>query len=332
MGIQDLPTLNYTSEELRKVIYQNEDSVIRKWLKPPYCIDGWRFDVADVFARNDEVQLAYEIWPKLRESIRGENPDAYILAEDWGDCAGYLQGEEWDSPMNYYGCGRVIRQFVGEPDLFNGRNEYLREVNYKMTAKDVKNRVMEHLAKLPFVIWQNQFNLFDSHDVSRLHNSEAVHPEEYRGAVMFLFIMIGAPSIFYGDEAAVGKGCEDREECRFTMPWDTGFEKKEMYRLYRTLAHLKLEKKAFSKGGMKFLYAQGQIIAIARFYEQEAYILVMSTDDTEREIILPLASIGASGFVGREDLFGEPVDTKRLNAREIRMKVKAHQSYLMECV
>ncbi len=57
-----------------------------------------------------------------------------------------MQGDEWDSPMNYYGCGRVIRQFLGEPDLFLGRNEILRKVPYKMTAKDVQGRVTEHKA------------------------------------------------------------------------------------------------------------------------------------------------------------------------------------------
>lgn len=331
-GVSDLPTLNYTSEKLRKVIYEDSDSVIRKWLKEPYNIDGWRFDVADVFARNNEVQLAHEIWPKLRKSIRQENGDAYILAEDWGDCAAYLQGEEWDAPMNYYGCGRVIRQFVGEPDLFNARNEILREVPYKMTAEDVKERVMEHLSKLPFVIWQNQFNLFDSHDVSRLHNNSRIHPLEYRGAVMLLFTLIGAPSIYYGDEASVGGWTENNEGCRFPMPWNTGFEQTETYQLYRTLAHLKKEKRAFLEGGMKFLYAANQIVAIARFYQEETFITVMSTSDKVQSILLPIGSVGASGFRKEQDLFGERLEYHRVDEKRIEFKVKAHQSYLLECV
>ena len=77
-----LPTLNYTSDALREIVYRGENSVLKKWLKPPYSIDGWRFDVADVFARNDAVQLAHELWPEIRKSIRQVNPQAYILAED----------------------------------------------------------------------------------------------------------------------------------------------------------------------------------------------------------------------------------------------------------
>ena len=43
-NVETLPTLNYTSDELRDKIYRGEDSLVKKYLKKPYCIDGWRFD------------------------------------------------------------------------------------------------------------------------------------------------------------------------------------------------------------------------------------------------------------------------------------------------
>ena len=64
--LPSMPTLNYTSDSLRETVYRGENSVLKKWLKPPYSIDGWRFDVADVFARNGEVQLSHELWPEIR--------------------------------------------------------------------------------------------------------------------------------------------------------------------------------------------------------------------------------------------------------------------------
>lgn len=330
--VPDLPTLNYTSEKLRDVIYRNKDSVIRKWLRAPYNIDGWRFDVADVFARNNEVQLSHELWPEIRKSIREENEQAYILAEDWGDCAPYLQGDEWDSPMNYYGCGRVIRQFLGEPDLFLGRNEILRNIPYKMTAEDVQARVMEHLAKLPYVFWQNQFNLIDSHDVSRLHNNPKVHPDEYRGAVILLFTLIGAASIYYGDEAGVDGTIDSNEGCRYPMPWSKDFQKDEVYQLYRTLAHLKTEHKAFSEGGMKFLYAKDDVVVLARFYENEVYTAVVSVSEETKKIVIPFGSVGSKGPKAAADVFGKPLQYQKLDDRHAELVVEAHQSYLIECI
>ena len=326
-----LPTLNYTADSLRDIIYRAEDSVLKKWLKPPYSIDGWRFDVADVFARNNEVQLAHELWPEIRKSIREENPQAYILAEDWGDCASYLQGKEWDSPMNYYGCGRVIRQFLGEADLFMDRNDILRKVSYKMTAKDVEGRVMEHLAKLPYVIWENQFNLFDSHDVSRLHNNPNIHPDEYRGAVLFLFTLVGAASIYYGDEAGIDGVLGTNEGCRYPMPWSRDFRDSEVYQMYRTLAHKKAQHKALSQGGMKFLYAQGYVVAIARFCEDEAFVSVISASEKKETIRLPFGVVGAAVPKDGEDVFGKKLKFKRIDTHSIELEVEAHQSYFIEC-
>lgn len=326
-GIDTLPTLNYTSQPLREILYRAEDSVLKKWLKPPYSIDGWRFDVADVMARKDEIQLNHEVWPEIRHSIRSVNPQAYILAEDWGDCAPYLQGQEWDSPMNYYGCGRVIRQFVGDGDLFMNRNDILKNVPYKMTARDVQNRVTEHLSKMPYALQQNQFNLFDSHDVTRLHTQKQVSRDEYRGAMMFQFMLPGAPNIYYGDEANID-GTEGRDEgCRYTMPWDKDFRSCENFKVYSTLCKLKAKDKALSHGGMKFLYAEGGILSIARFYGDSAYVMVMSTENNDREIRLPLAVIGAeqpeTEIFGKELVFA-PCD------KGVTMLVKAHQAYLVK--
>ena len=303
--------------------------MLKKWLKPPYSIDGWRFDVANIMGRKDELQLSHELWPEIRRSIREVNPQAYILAEEWGDCAAYLQGSEWDAPMNYYGCGRVIRQFLGEPDLFMARNPILRNIPYKMTAQDVKHRVMEHLAKMPYALQQNQFNLFDSHDVSRLHNNPKVHPDEYRGAVIFQFMLPGAASIYYGDEAAADGVLGSNEGCRYPMPWSKDIKNGEAYRLNQTMAKLKAEHKALSHGGMKFLYAQGQVIAIARFWGDEVYVGILSTDDKDVKIRLPLGAVGAKA--PRREIFGKELEYGQLDDAAVELTVKAHQAYFMEC-
>lgn len=329
--VDTMPTLNYTSDALRDIIYRREDSVLKKWLKPPYSIDGWRFDVADTFARNDRIQLAEELWPEICESIKSVNPEAYILAEHWGDCAQYLQGGVWDSPMNYFGCGRVIRQFLGEPDLFMQKHPALKTVPCRMSARDVKNRILQHLAKLPYLIWENQFNLFDSHDTSRLHNNPKVNRDEYRGAVLFQFMLPGAASIYYGDEVEIDGYIESMEGCRYPMPWDKDFQDSERFLLYRTMCRLKAEHAALSSGSMKFLYAEGNILSIARFWGQEAFVCVISTEEEDRDIRLPLGAVGVVRPAGERDLFGYPLIFEDSDAHSVLMRVKAHQSYLFRC-
>lgn len=331
LGVETLPTLNYTSQKLRDVIYRGEDSVLKKWLKSPYSIDGWRFDVADTFARKDEVQLADELWPEIRKSIRQVNPQAYILAEDWGDCTRYLQGDAWDAPMNYFGCGRVIRQFLGEPDLFMSRNPILRDVPYAMTAEDVENRVMQYLAKIPYVLWENQFNLFDSHDTSRLHNNPKISRDAYRGAVIFPYLLTGAPSIYYGDEAQIDGVLGTNEGCRYPMPWNREFKQGELYRWNQTMAQLKKQHPALSRGGMKFLYARGRILALARFWEGETFVGVLSQSKENEAIRLPLGAVGAACPKEETDVFGQKLEYTPEGENSILLNVKAGNSYFFEC-
>ena len=326
--VDTMPTLNYTSDALHNIIYRGKDSVIKKWLNPPYSIDGWRFDVADTLGRNGKVQLDRELWPALRQSIKEENPESYILAEDWGDCPEHLQGDSWDSPMNYFGCARIIRSFLGEPDLFLGHHPIIRRMGQKIPAQDVRERVMEHLAKMPYAMWENQFNLIDSHDTPRLHNNPEIHPEEYRGAVIFQFILPGAPSIYYGDEAGIDGDTDSMEGCRYPMPWGKDFQNAETYRLHRTLIQLRHNHKALTHGGMKFLYAQEGVVAIARFWGGEVFVAVISNSDADVSVRLPLGAVGA--VRPKREVFGIKLTYTTQN-RCICLEVKAHHSYLFEC-
>ena len=335
--VDTLPTLNYTSEELRQTIYEGEDSLVKKWLKPPFSTDGWRFDVADVMARNNELQLQHEVWPGIRKSIKETNKEAYILAEDWGDCSEYLQGSEWDSPMNYYGFGRCVRQFCGEPDLFNMRDAVLRQVPYRMTAEDLKCRITEHLAKLPHVIQEIQFNLLDSHDVPRLHNNKKITAGTYEGAVEMLFTMPGAANIYYGDELAIDGTLETHEGCRYPMPWNRlegGLEGRndkvaDYYHMYQKLANLKAQSPAIREGGFKILYAEGYVFAYTRFVAEEAYLFVWSRETEEKQVTIPLDVLGSRSVQSVQDVMGKELNYHQ-EGKDLLLTIPADTAYLIK--
>ncbi len=329
-GVDTLPTLNYTSGRLRDILYRREDSLLKKWLKAPYDIDGWRFDVADVMARNNELQLAHEVWPEIRKSIKEEKEDAYILAEDWGDCAEYLRGNEWDSPMNYFGCARPVRQFVGEVDLFHAHMEELRQVHYRPSAKDTAERIREHLMKLPFCIRQVQFNLLDSHDTPRLHNNPEISEAAYQCALLLLFTLPGAASIYYGDEAGICGRTEDVEGCRYPMPWDKDFKREASYYLYHTLSMLRQGNPAFSDGGFQFFHEQGRVLGYARFYGGEVYLTVCSMDESGQEVRLPLKAYGKDRLSSDRDCLGQELKILSDVGGEAVIRVGANESFLIK--
>lgn len=329
--VPTLPTLNYTSEKLREKLYRGKDSLVKKWLKSPFNTDGWRFDVADIMGRNDRLQLHHEIWPEIRKSIKEENRNAYILCEDWSECSEFLNGDEWDSPMNYFGSCRPIRQFFGQEDIFNGRCRELRGIGRRMTARDFKNQVSGWLSRLPFVIQQNLFNLIDSHDVPRLHNDRKIAKSHVQAAVTIMFTLPGCTNVYYGDEAEIDGTTEEMEGCRHPMPWNKKIEETEMFSFYQKLIKIKTEHEAFKDGGFKFIHDEGYTVAFARFTKNELFITVASAETEERTIELPLEIFGESFArknMPEKDALGSAIEGE-IRSGSMKLKVPAGKSFLV---
>lgn len=331
--IETLPVLDYRNEELRDLIYRNKDSVLRKWLRPPYSIDGWRFDVADVFARNDKVQLADEVWQEICDAIREENPEAFIIGEDWGDCAKFLQGHLWNAPMNYFGFGRIIRQFSGLGDLFMDRHEKFKNLPYRMTAEDVVARSEEHYAKIPQVISDCQMNLFDSHDIARFHNFDTISFDMWKSAVISQLLWVGIPCIYYGDEMGIDGYTHHDAGFRYPMPWnDDSDRKKKHMAVIKKMTYLRQNKEAFSAGSRQVIYADGYTIAIARFAGEQTYIGVISMEENERTIEIPIGNIGVKEPASNTDEFGQDISWKVNSDGKLALTVAPRNAILFECV
>ena len=73
--------------------------IAKRWLSPPYSIDGWRLDVAADLGHSPEMN--HRFWRDFRKTVKEVNPDALILAEHYGDATTWLSGDQWDTVMNY---------------------------------------------------------------------------------------------------------------------------------------------------------------------------------------------------------------------------------------
>ena len=68
-----LPKLSYeTSQELCQYIL----GIAQKWLNPPYCVDGWRLDVAADLGPSQEFN--HQFWKAFRRAVKEVNPDAIL--------------------------------------------------------------------------------------------------------------------------------------------------------------------------------------------------------------------------------------------------------------
>lgn len=297
VGVATMPKLNYGSENLRRKIYKDEDSVLKKWLKPPFSIDGWRFDVADCMARNEKGDFYKEVWQEIRRELKKINPEALILAEDWSDCSEMLQGGEWDSTMNYFSACRPIREFAGEIDLFNIRNPKLNKIKYSLDATGLKERILQFYSKIPTVIMLQLFNLIDSHDVSRLHNNSNISEKRCIGAVVTAFGLPGAFSIYYGDEKLLDGECDETEGCRYSMDWEREKGKSsKIFNIYKKMGNLKKTSELLHSGSFKILYSKGDIFSFARFNRSESMIFAWSKSDKSEKLSLNLEEFNIKFF------------------------------------
>ncbi|MCX7951607.1 MAG: alpha amylase N-terminal ig-like domain-containing protein [Clostridiales bacterium] len=330
MGVDTLPSLDYRSQKLRDIIYRKPDSVLQTWLKPPYNIDGWRLDVANNMARRDEIDVSNEVWIELRHNLKSVKQDMYLLAEHWADTSKYLQGNKWDAAMNYYGFQRPVRDFIGDIDVYLTRTQIPLKSKHKDAVK-LSKQFTQHLAQLPYQVKMNQFNLLDSHDVHRLHIMPQIDFESYRNAVMMLFTYPGVPSIYYGDEVGIDGDLRYGEGCRYCMPWDEEKWNKNHYNLYKTLAHLRTKEDVLKNGGFKILYADGGIIAYARFNNDKAFITLVSMEDSDREISINGKLIGITENSKIEEIFKENNATI-LKDGIINLKVNKNKAYLYKII
>lgn len=285
-NVRTLPQLNYNSQELRDLMYRNKDSVMKKFILPPYSIDGWRLDVAPEVARRGKDELCLEVWREVNKNLKGVKKDLYLVGEDWDDSSLYTSGDMWDGTMNYYGCGRILRSWMGERDRFLSKEwGHSPEREEAWSAEDVVSALEEALSDLALQRPYFEMNLFDSHDTPRLHNhSDIFNRDIYKGVVIAQYLLPGMPSLYYGDEVLLMGRLGSNEGARYPMEWREEKRDKDMLNFYSLLGKIRNE---YLKGFESYYICalDSLAFAIIRFDFDRAICAIINRGE-EREVTL----------------------------------------------
>ncbi len=98
-------------------------SVVAKWLRPPYSLDGWRIDVANMTGRYLGEDLNATVRRTIRERMLSINPDTLLVGESTNDATHDFQGDAWHGAMTYANFTRPIWAWLsreGPADWFFG--------------------------------------------------------------------------------------------------------------------------------------------------------------------------------------------------------------------
>ena len=295
-GHDTLPKLNYEGSE---ALYRYILRVGEKWVSPPYNADGWRLDVAADLGHSPEFN--HKFWKEFRRRVKGANPNAIILAEHYGDPSSWMQGDEWDSVMNYDAFMEPLTWFLTgmEKHSDDRRDELIGDTRFFWD--NIYRNYSRFLGPSIFVAMNelsnhdhSRFLTRTNHKVGRVAQlgveaaSEGVSMPVMREAVMVQMTWVGAPTIYYGDEAGL-TGFTDPDNRR-PYPW--GKEDQELINYHKELIALRKVSPEFRIGSTKELSLEYNILAYGRFTIDEQSIVIINNNDSEKELNLKVADLG----------------------------------------
>ena len=296
----------------------------RRWMDPDgkgdptNGVDGWRLDAAE--------QRPLEFWADWNAFVRRINPNAYTSAEIWTDPKTWVTTGGFSAVMNYYGFAFPVKGWLVDNHLTPTR--FAKQLG---SRRDAVPRADAYAMQ----------NLMDSHDTDRLasmivngekteyHDPDQVdynsnddlrkspayiirRPDERERAIQRLVVLmqmtsVGAPMIYYGDEAGMW-GATDPDD-RQPMVWAdlrydpqsndprTGYEPsqevgfdKEVFDFYRGAITFHRAHDSLSRGDYTLIEANDKddTVVFARRGTNEDLLIVFNRDDNAHTVSIHL--------------------------------------------
>ena len=237
-----MPKWNTNNNEVQNFLLH----IAVKWIKE-YGIDGWRLDVAD--------EVSHDFWRNFRKAVKNEKPDAMIIGENWHDAFPWLQGDQFDSIMNYSFTKACLDYFA-----FG-----------KYSAKQFCDRLSEILMRNTDQVNEMMLNLLDSHDTERFLTNAGENKSKLKCALAVMFFFVGMPCIYYGTEIGMSGGYDP--DSRRTFDWNENHWDKDLFQTIKELIRLRKEK---IKGKLR-MFTEGELFVIER---EKIFLVVNNTKDT----------------------------------------------------
>src|SRR4029079_3143976 len=100
------------TRQSRATMYAGPAAILPRWLQPPFAVDGWRIDVANMLGRLGADQLGHDVARSIRAAVKTASPEAYLIGEHWFDAIDQLAGDQWDGVMDYAGFTQPLTDWL----------------------------------------------------------------------------------------------------------------------------------------------------------------------------------------------------------------------------
>lgn len=297
-NVRSLPKFNWNSKELRRRFIQGNRSVVAKWLKAPFNMDGWRIDVANMTGRIRDEDMYLEVSQVIRKTMVDINPDTIMLGEYTGDAAYEVQGDGWQGAMTYSNFTKPVWRWFYNTKATDVPGFMMWDGDYKADGRDLVTSYNQFIAGFPWHVRLHNMNPLDTHDIPRFKSFTIKGSQKVAAAMQFTFP--GIPVIWAGDE--FGLDGFNGEKSRTPLPWNN--ERKHdtsMLPIYQQLTKIRHENSALNEGSMRFIYASAEAVVYVR-EDSKQTIVVAVTRGEDKNIKLPKDAV--PGLAKAENLVG----------------------------
>jgi glycosidase len=276
-GYQNLPELNLKNPAVRAYLYEDPDSVLRRYLRDG--ADGWRLDTA--------FELGHTYLRDLTRAAHEEKADSLIV----GEIVNYP--DEWlqsiDAVMSF-----SLRHIV--LDVISGVIAPARAG--RMVDRLVYDAGIEPMLKSWMVI--------DNHDIPRIATQLPKVPQR-RLAQVLQFTLPGAPNIYYGSEVGMTGGADP--ENRGPMRWDLVRADNPELVWIKKLITMRKQQRALRIGNFR-LVESDRLLAFERYTDRalDTVVVLANPSDTAITERVMIANAGLMDGTLMVDLFS-PADT-----------------------
>lgn len=346
-GVKELPELREDGNGFPQAVKDHIHAVVRRWMdpnndgNPEDGIDGWRLDVADMVNIN--------FWKEFRRWTREINPESYLVGEAWWEdwqknkmydpTPWIADGAVFDAVMNYRLTVPILNYFTDKKNRISS-TEFAKRVTtlFNQFSPDVTQVQMNTLDshdtdRLPSII-VNPDRWFD-HEASTKDNAKynvrkptAVERAVQKLVVLFQMTTVGAPTIYYGNEAGMWGG-DDPDE-RKPMVWndmafkpetshpfnevrpaDSVFFERELFDYYKKLVLLRKNTPALALGSFKFVTTDDIKDVIAYVREvNDVRIIVCINNSTKVQTIQLSKKVAGNSTAVTEMLTGKKISLR----------------------
>jgi cyclomaltodextrinase len=274
--MKSLPKFNTDNPRVRAYLLD----VARHWTRQG--IDGWRLDVPNEI--DDD-----SFWAEFRETVRGINPEAYLLGEIWEVEPRWVSPNHFDGLMNYP-LREASFAFLGEGTI--PATVFAQHLKHLLNTYPRENVFAHYL-------------LLGSHDIPRMRTLLKGDERRLKLLQLIQFTFPGVPAVYYGDEIGLEGGKDP--DSRRAFPWDETAWDHEQRDYVAKLISIRKATPELQHGWLDLVHAEDKsgLFVMVRGKGEQAALIALNASDSTHELRIPADMAGWDPEVQVQDLLNE---------------------------